>query len=541
MSVARLALGRLRLVRNGFRPRRGGTPGRALRHPAVALAIVGAMAAVAWAGFRALLHALIAAGATPAECAAALGVALDAAFVGLLVFDLDAAVATLLLDPDLDLLRRAPLRPGAVLAIKLADAVPRTATPLAALALPALLAWAGAFPPAAWGALAPAIVLAALWTSALGLGIAAVLPALVVVPARRAREALGLVATFSITGIWLVNALWVPRIADEGGEPVARLLGAVTVAARALPWSPGQVSARLLAAAGADDPAAAAREAGALALAVAAALAVAWRSAGAFLPRVLDAVAAPRVHARVPRPRVDARRDLPRPLLGAVMARDARLFTRDWTVLADVLTAAALWTLLPLVSRAVLETQGGALVRAMLATLAVGLGYEIAARTVPFERRAVTWVRLAPVDPGRWLAAKLAGAAALALPLIAGAWVLLGAVTGLRPAEWAETGAFALGALGLSLGLGLWAGTRFGDPKWTNPRAMLHLGGRLVAAGLMMAQIALWLLLGTFSAMAPAALPGGRLALLALAIGAGAGGALFLATRAAVGRLEWHG
>ena len=37
------------------------------------------------------------------------------------------------------------------------------------------------------------------------------------------------------------------------------------------------------------------------------------------------------------------------------------------------------------------------------------------------------------------------------------------------------------------------AGTRFGDPRWINPRAMLTLGGRLAAAGLMILQISFWI------------------------------------------------
>jgi len=50
-----------------------------------------------------------------------------------------------------------------------------------------------------------------------------------------------------------------------------------------------------------------------------------------------------------------------------------------------------------------------------------------------------------------------------------------------------------LPALGLSLALGLWTGSAFGDPKWTNPRAMLTLGGRLLASGLLLLQAAGWL------------------------------------------------
>jgi hypothetical protein len=535
--VSGVALGRLRLLRNAFLGRR--TRGRAFRHPAVALLIVGAMGAVGYAAFRVLLQALVASGAGQAECVAVLGLALTAAFAGLLVFDLDAAVATLLLDPDLDLLRRAPVRPGAVLALKLADAVPRSITPIVALALPALAGFASVFPLPWWGLLAVLGVAVALWVGALGFGIALILPALVVVPARRAREALGLIATFTITGIWLVNALWVPRLADDGGEPLARLGAMVADASRALAWSPGHHAARLLWAAHAREPATALREALPLALTTLAAVLLAWRAAAAFLPRVLDAVAAPHLHARVARPRADAR-DAPRSLIGAVLARDARLVGRDWTVLADVLTAAALWTLLPLVSRAVLETRGAALVRAMLATLAVGLGYEIGARAIPFERRAAAWIRLAPVPAGRWLAAKLAGAAALSVPILLAAWAALSTIAGLEAGEWAATLAWGLGVLGLSLCFGLWVGSRFGDRRWVNPRAMLNLGGRLLAAGFMMGQIILWLWLGVIASIPRSAIGEVHLPWIAFGLGVLLGGGLFASTLGHVTRLEWY-
>ena len=99
-------------------------------------------------------------------------------------------------------------------------------------------------------------------------------------------------------------------------------------------------------------------------------------------------------------------------------ARDARLFTRDWTLLGDVLTAAALWTLIPLVGAPLHPSSSAALARAMLLALTVGLGYEVAARSLPFERQGLAWVRLAPIPAGRWVAAKLTGAFILSLPIM---------------------------------------------------------------------------------------------------------------------------
>jgi hypothetical protein len=131
----------------------------------------------------------------------------------------------------------------------------------------------------------------------------------------------------------------------------------------------------------------------------------------------------------------------------------------------------------------------------MLASLAVGLGYEVAARSVPFERRAATWMQLAPVAPGRWIFAKLLSASALSLPLLLAAWLSVGWALGLPAADRLAALDVGLGAFTLATGLGVWAGTRFGDPRWTNPRGMLTLGGRLVASALMLAQVALWSLI----------------------------------------------
>jgi hypothetical protein len=208
----------------------------------------------------------------------------------------------------------------------------------------------------------------------------------------------------------------------------------------------------------------------------------------------------------------------------ALLERDSHMFGREWTVVADVFTTAVLWTLLPLASAAFLRADPGALARAMLLTLAVGLGYEIAARTVPFERRAITWLDLAPVHAGRALAAKFLGAAALAWPLLAAISAALALAGRLTVEQWAGALFLATAALALSLSLGLWTGATYADTRWVSPRAMLSLGGRLVAAGLMILQAGGWLALLVLAELMPEAAPGGRVlpvaALLALAFSA---------------------
>jgi hypothetical protein len=219
----------------------------------------------------------------------------------------------------------------------------------------------------------------------MGLGVAFALPLLRIVPARRAREALGLIAALVLTAVWLANALLLPRLAEQGGAPLEgfrAVLGAVPT------FTPGRAAAEWLAA-----PLGATRAVASLGGLTLGAALLAGLAGARLLGRVLESVAAPPVRPAVARPRPAARGDRPRPWLGVILGRDARLFFRDWTVLADVGTAALLWTLLPFLSRAVFEPGGTALATGMLVSLAIGLGYEVAARAVPFERRAATWMR----------------------------------------------------------------------------------------------------------------------------------------------------
>src|SRR5206468_372204 len=125
--------------------------------------------------------------------------------------------------------------------------------------------------------------------------------------------------------------------------------------------------------------------------------------------------------------------------------------------------------------------------------LTVGLGYEVGARAVPLERDGLAWCRLAPVPPLRWNLVKLAGGAALSFPLMLVAAVVVRLALPLSWLAWAEALVASVSALGLSLCLGLWTGWKFGDPRWTDPRAMLTLNGRLIAAAALIAQAGMWL------------------------------------------------
>jgi hypothetical protein len=266
----------------------------------------------------------------------------------------------------------------------------------------------------------------------------------------------------------------------------------------------------VLAAAAAGRGAVAARHG--LALFAAAALAVAFASwrAGAGLETVQTRIASPAGRRRA-RARTGARaaRERPRGVLAAVVARDARLFARDWTVLGDVLTAAALWTLLPLV----LAPLGGlppvTVARAMLLGLTVGLGYEVAARSLPFEREGLAWIALAPVSAARWVGAKFAAVSVISLPLLAVACGAIALALRLSTAEWIGTLCLVLPALGLAQLLGLLTGAVFGDPHWTHPRATLTLPGRLLASVGLVGQAAFWLGLSELLRVPALGLPAG--------------------------------
>jgi hypothetical protein len=132
------------------------------------------------------------------------------------------------------------------------------------------------------------------------------------------------------------------------------------------------------------------------------------------------------------------------------------------------------------------------LTRVMLLALAVGLGYEIAARAIPFEREGAAWMTMAPVRVSRWVAAKLAGALLLAIPMLAVAATAIAIAFPLALSQRIESVALALAALALALPLGLWTGARFGDPKWIHPRAMLTFAGRLTASALLLVQAGAW-------------------------------------------------
>ena len=151
---------------------------------AVALAL--AISALLTYSLTRLFVAFAADGATALEASRVLVAVFTATALGTLLFDLHATMATLLLAPDLELLRRAPLPARTVLALKLLDALPLSSTMILALAIPTTIAFALAYPGTLHIGLAP-FVLAALWAVPLGLGVAVAAALVRIAPAEIGR------------------------------------------------------------------------------------------------------------------------------------------------------------------------------------------------------------------------------------------------------------------------------------------------------------------------------------------------------------------
>jgi hypothetical protein len=503
-------LSRLRMARNLVWPprRRGARAGR--WQVVIGIAIFASFFALAFGAVTATLAHLAAQGLGVDRAGAALAIVLTGALAGVLVFDLHYAVSALLLDSDLELLRRVPLSPASLLAIKLLDSLPRTAALVAGVALPACLGFAAVHGVPPWGWALLAGLLGGLWATPLGVGLAGALLLVRVVPASRAREVLAVFSTLVLLGLWLVNSFVAPRLLDEEGE-MARRLGETLGAPPPLAaFSPAHWAAQAWVAAHRGAALEAVGWASLLVLAGLVSLGLGALAARLLLDETLarlsagGPVRAGRRAARRPGSAGVRLRGEPaaqpsaggrtaRGELRALVLKDARLFVRDWAVLGDVLTAAALWTLLPLVGTPLYRTEPALLARFMLVALAVGLGYEVGARVVPYEGPALAWCRLAPVSAWRWNLAKLLAGGLISAPLLVLAALVVRAALPLGWSAWGEALAAGGGALLLSLSLGLWTGWTFGDPRWTNPRAMLTLSGRLVASALLIAQAGIWL------------------------------------------------
>lgn len=529
-------LSRLRIARNTLLPgNRRTAAGVGRLWPLLGAGLGLVLCALVWVALGGLFASLAGAGAGAAEAGAALTLVFTATLFGLLIFDLHEVVTTIVVDSDLELLRRAPIPGPSLFVLKLIDALPRTITLLLVLALPAVLAFHGFHPLPFWAwALVP-LQLAALWAIPLGAGATLSIHLLCVIPARRAKETLALLSTLMLFVLWLANSFLLPRLAGSVDDPLVEIRDLLATVPETYQFSPGRWAAEAIAAATQGSFGLAITRTGWLVATAALVLALAGRTAAARLEQVHARVGAGSGAGRA-RSRVPVAGRFRRGRFAALIRRDARLISRDWTVLGDIVTAAILWTLLPLVGAPLYQASAVTLVRAMLLTLTIGLGYEIGARALPLERRGIAWCRLAPIHPWAWIAAKLVAAGLLSFAILGIAAASAALALRLGLAQLGATLAIVVPAAGLALAIGLWTGAVFGRDDWTHPRGMLTLPGRAISTALLIAQAAGWLLLAAFADVHPEVLSANAmLALPALLAVAGALPAL-LDTARRVGR-----
>ncbi len=468
-----------------------------------------------------LFESAAAVGVPPSVHTNLLGWAFTIAMLMLVIGDLHAVVSAAVTAPDLDLLRAAPLSARDILVLKLVATLPRTLPPVLAIALPAVLAFAYVNGPPS----APVMLLAlfGVWALPLALGTLLAIPLLRLAPAAYLREPLALLATFAFIAGWVANTFWVPRLAADSMD-----LGA---ALRALPappdWSPATWAAQAIAG-GRGSAAALAGFAGITLAAVAGATAV----AGALLETVMSRSSGS--PGRVTR---GSSRRAPS-LASAFLRRDAALAARDWPVTLDALAGLALWSLLPLAILPLAPLAPLSIARDMVIALSVSLGHDLAARALPLERASLAWARLSPVGGARWMQLRSLGIGVAALGVVVVAVIVVALVFRLSFASAVDVAVFACAAAITTLSTGLLSGAMFGESAWTDPRAMLAPGGRLVSALLSVALAGAWL---TFAHLQPAT-PVAPVTALAMLVAAVAFAAIPLALAArSLERREYSG
>lgn len=479
-----------RALWSGGRPRRGVLPVLLVLMLATAstLALVVVFDSAATAGVSRAVHTNL------------LGWAFTLAMLMLVIGDLHAVVSAAVTAPDLDLLRAAPLSSRDILTLKLAATLPRTLPPVLAIALPAVLAFGVVHGPSS--AVAVIVALVGLWALPLALGTLLAIPLLRLAPAAHLREPLALLATLAFIAGWVANTFWVPRLASDTLD-----LGATLRTLPAPPdWSPATWAAHAIAS-GRGGAAALASFAG---LTIAAVVA-----AGSVASGLLETVMS---RASGPLSRVTHATARRAPTLAmAFLRRDTALAARDWPVTLDALAGLALWTLLPLAILPLAPFAPLSVARDMVIALSVSLGHDFAARALPLERDSLAWARLSPVGGARWMRLRALGLGVAALAVVSVAIVVVALVFRLSFAATADVAVFACAAAITTISAGLLSGAAFGEPSWTDPRAMLAPGGRLVSALVSVALAAAWLTLAHRHAATPLSAPT-ALAMLASAV-----------------------
>jgi len=453
---------------SGGRPRGGVLP----------VLLVLLLAAASTLALVVMFGSAAAAGVPPAVHANLLGWAFTLAMLMLVIGDLHAVVSAAVTAPDLDLLRAAPVSPRDILGLKLAATLPRTLPPVLAIALPAVLAfgYVNGLPSL------PVLLVAlfGLWALPLAAGTLLAIPLLRLAPAAHLREPLALLATLAFIAGWVANTFWVPRLARDTLDLAAAL--------RALPAPPEGSPATWAAHAIAGGRGAASALAGFAGLTLAAVVAATAVASG-----LLEVVLSRGTGALSRLTHSSARRA---PTLAmAFLRRDAALAARDWPVTLDALAGLALWTLLPLAILPLAPLAPLSIARDMVIALSVSLGHDLAARALPLERDSLAWARLSPVGGAAWLRLRALGVGMAALGVVSTAVLVVALAFRLPLAGVADVAVYACVAAITTMAAGLLSGAAFGESAWTDPRAMLAPGGRLVSAVVSVALAGAWLTL----------------------------------------------
>jgi len=160
---------------------------------------------------------------------------------------------------------------------------------------------------------------------------------------------------------------------------------------------------------------------------------------------------------------------------------------RDTAVLWDIALLVFMSSVLPILAAPVLAGRIERLVVFGIVFFSAELGFDLASRALPLERRALPWMLKAPVSPAAHVTARLASAWLMGWPLVCAVSVLATWATGQNATTIALH--LILGTLVFSalVPIGFAAGVFFGQPEWRHPRQMLNLGGRLILAGILVA------------------------------------------------------
>ena len=429
--------------------------------------------------------------------------ALHAAFLLSLFRDMGAAIGHLFLAPDVPLLLSMPLRARPLVLLRALEAVSDAFSFPATLLVPILWGYGIAVDaPWIYYLAVPAAMLCLLCLT-VGLGFLVALALAPVVPVGRVRSWIRGISAAIYLSIWMGLAWW-NITGTRHPESLPTGLGRATEAWAAhgpIAWTPSAWAARLLLElADRQTIAAPLLVLAGMIVMVAALLALAaarypesWQKAQELARKAIERRAPPRPAREAtgarPHPPPGAR---PTRRFGAGLAlglaflrRDRRLIARDTALMWDMALLVFMSTVLPLLAAPALARHVSWIVLPALLFFATELGFDLASRALPLERRALPWVLRAPIAPIALCAARMASVWMLGAPLVAGLAVLATLAVGADGVAALVTAACGLGVFTALVPIGFAAGAFFGQPDWRHPRQMLNLGGRMLLAALL--------------------------------------------------------